>query len=362
MNTFPPRHSKKDDDKGLLLAKESDPLLSVQSSTTYTQQRGNTIRSRRSPVQTSVSTVRSVPSIRPTPTTAMSIANEAAAKDPMLEESSSEGGATDASTTALHAAAGETRTSSSNQFRGGYQSISDGTPEELDIPSASVNALDTIDPTPPPPTAATSDVPTALRMQRIPSEASSSSASSTSAPKSSLLQHHSQPSAPSTAVPTPMVPPNFHGGGTTGSISQRGGSGSRHTASRSDYGHDDTDTIDEAPPLLEIPEEIYAVRKAALQVLKPLNKTWVRDGIRCAISFCFRTTPDLCFHVSIFSLGRYISWLCSYGALWYGSVDALAPSCSVLVHSSTVLVRARGLVVAACALRQGSVCLYCGSQ
>jgi hypothetical protein len=27
---------------------------------------------------------------------------------------------------------------------------------------------------------------------------------------------------------------------------------------------------------LEIPEEIYAVRKAALQVLKPLNKTWVR--------------------------------------------------------------------------------------
>jgi hypothetical protein len=32
----------------------------------------------------------------------------------------------------------------------------------------------------------------------------------------------------------------------------------------------------EQPPLLEIPEEVYAVRKAALQVLKPLNKTWVR--------------------------------------------------------------------------------------
>jgi hypothetical protein len=29
------------------------------------------------------------------------------------------------------------------------------------------------------------------------------------------------------------------------------------------------------PPLLEIPEEIYGVRKAALQVLKPLTKTWV---------------------------------------------------------------------------------------
>lgn len=29
------------------------------------------------------------------------------------------------------------------------------------------------------------------------------------------------------------------------------------------------------PPLLEIPEEIYAVRKAALQVLKPLTSSWV---------------------------------------------------------------------------------------
>lgn len=29
------------------------------------------------------------------------------------------------------------------------------------------------------------------------------------------------------------------------------------------------------PPLIEIPEEIYAVRKAALQVLKPLTRTWV---------------------------------------------------------------------------------------
>lgn len=32
---------------------------------------------------------------------------------------------------------------------------------------------------------------------------------------------------------------------------------------------------EETPPLLEIPEEIYAVRKAALKVLKPLNNTWV---------------------------------------------------------------------------------------
>lgn len=38
-------------------------------------------------------------------------------------------------------------------------------------------------------------------------------------------------------------------------------------------------------PLLEIPEEIYAVRKAALKVLKPLTKTWVSS------------TFLLCFHV-----------------------------------------------------------------
>ena len=32
------------------------------------------------------------------------------------------------------------------------------------------------------------------------------------------------------------------------------------------------------PPLLEIPEEVYAVRKSALQVMKPLTKTWVSCG------------------------------------------------------------------------------------
>jgi hypothetical protein len=38
----------------------------------------------------------------------------------------------------------------------------------------------------------------------------------------------------------------------------------------------DDGSSSEHPPLLEIPEEIYGVRKAALQVLKPLTKTWVR--------------------------------------------------------------------------------------
>ena len=31
------------------------------------------------------------------------------------------------------------------------------------------------------------------------------------------------------------------------------------------------------PSMLEVPEETYAVRRAALQVLKPLTKTWVSD-------------------------------------------------------------------------------------
>ncbi len=41
------------------------------------------------------------------------------------------------------------------------------------------------------------------------------------------------------------------------------------------------------PPLLEIPEEIYRVRRAALQVLKPLTRTWVR----ISILFLFSRTP-----------------------------------------------------------------------
>ena len=40
---------------------------------------------------------------------------------------------------------------------------------------------------------------------------------------------------------------------------------------------DDSRSLDSnsQPPLLEIPEETYAVRKAALRVMKPLTKTWV---------------------------------------------------------------------------------------
>ena len=71
--------------------------------------------------------------------------------------------------------------------------------------------------------------------------------------------HHGIPSSPGPALsqyePPPYRPPSPDEGRTD---ARSVGSGSQ-----------------DQPPLLEIPEEIYAVRKAALKVLKPLTKTWV---------------------------------------------------------------------------------------
>jgi len=60
--------------------------------------------------------------------------------------------------------------------------------------------------------------------------------------------------------------------------SRQGGSYSRGSQQQDDRSVGSTASGSEQPPLLEIPEEIYAVRKAALQVLKPLTKTWVRSN------------------------------------------------------------------------------------
>jgi hypothetical protein len=49
------------------------------------------------------------------------------------------------------------------------------------------------------------------------------------------------------------------------------GNRSPHSARRQNQNEESTDH----PPLLEIPEHIYAVRKGALSVLKPLTNTWV---------------------------------------------------------------------------------------
>ena len=48
----------------------------------------------------------------------------------------------------------------------------------------------------------------------------------------------------------------------------------------------------ERPPLLEIPEEIYAIRKAALQVLKPLTASWVSR-------FIYSTSTYTCIHKTL---------------------------------------------------------------
>jgi hypothetical protein len=57
------------------------------------------------------------------------------------------------------------------------------------------------------------------------------------------------------------------------------------------------------PPLLEIPEEIYAVRTASLQVLKPLTKTWV----------CIHLCMDRFFRIERFS--RHFSCFVGMGLL-----------------------------------------------
>jgi hypothetical protein len=67
--------------------------------------------------------------------------------------------------------------------------------------------------------------------------------------------------------------PTSGGVGTAAATAGSGGGGGNMIVS------DGRSFDSEQPPLLEIPEEVYAVRKAALQVLKPLNKTWVRINL-----------------------------------------------------------------------------------
>lgn len=73
----------------------------------------------------------------------------------------------------------------------------------------------------------------------------------------------------------PLGNSSFGGGGGDGSLSV----GSSHSAgSRSVHQlrrHYVARGSGEHPPLLEIPEEVYNIRKSALTVLKPLTRTWV---------------------------------------------------------------------------------------
>lgn len=78
---------------------------------------------------------------------------------------------------------------------------------------------------------------------------------------------------------------------------------------------DDSRSLDSnsQPPLLEIPEEIYAVRKAALKVMKPLTKTWVRVLSR---ELAERQAPRrhvlcLCLYFRTFWLTILLPWRCA---------------------------------------------------
>ena len=90
-----------------------------------------------------------------------------------------------------------------------------------------------------------------------------------------------------TTAATSGIPSLDGGDGTNHSIGSTGSqSGTTSTTSRSVHHqvrrHYVTQGSGEHPPLLEIPEEIYIVRKSALSVLKPLTKTWVSP---CACGF-----------------------------------------------------------------------------
>jgi len=71
------------------------------------------------------------------------------------------------------------------------------------------------------------------------------------------------------------------------------------------------------PPLLEIPEEVYAVRKAALQVLKPLTSSWLVVSVGFAITVLLgmarwsKLLPELPFWFILIP-----SWFSHVGLLW----------------------------------------------
>jgi len=71
------------------------------------------------------------------------------------------------------------------------------------------------------------------------------------------------------------------------------------------------------PPLLEIPEEVYAVRKAALQVLKPLISSWLVVSIGFAVTILLgmarwtQLLPNLPYWFVLLP-----SWFSHVGILW----------------------------------------------
>jgi len=173
-------------------------------------------------------------------------------------------------------------------------------------------------------------------------EGSAQSASSSAPPQPLLPQHHSiqsqrsrgslssstsssayrhVPPAPTSVprthssdrhAPPQHYPPTLgHRGGGGGGVTPRGGGGGGGGGSQ-----DDGSQYSQTPsPILEIPEEIYTVRKAALQVLKPLTKTWVRPlcvffslPLRGLLAWCAVPCPCPCRSSLSFRVSHVFRW------------------------------------------------------
>mmetsp|Transcript_26679 Transcript_26679/g.57204 ORF Transcript_26679/g.57204 Transcript_26679/m.57204 type:complete len:594 (-) Transcript_26679:649-2430(-) len=117
------------------------------------------------------------------------------------------------------------------------------------------------------------------------------------------------------------------GGNSANSYQNSTGGGSRslHSLRRSHLlsGREDTGASSagegsgNSSPLLEIPEEIYRVRRAALQVLKPLTRTW----LIISIGFALTVLLGMARWINLLSILPYWfillpSWLSHLGLFW----------------------------------------------
>jgi hypothetical protein len=140
------------------------------------------------------------------------------------------------------------------------------------------------------------------------------------------------------------------------------------------------------PPLLEIPEEIYGVRKAALQVLKPLTRTWVSSLHKLEVFL--KTINIVSFEgssISPYILGEgyfilkkinslildfsfdhqtadRISRIRNDGTIWYVPMDETTAKSTVLVYFTPIMAITRWIVLVSCVIRKGIIIVHSGSE
>lgn len=149
---------------------------------------------------------------------------------------------------------------------------------------------------------------------------------------------------------------------STGSVSSRPGSRQQSVYTNDNRGiSPDSRSADSVsqPPLLEIPEEIYAIRKAALQVFKPLTKTWVRT-VLFVLWFERSRQSDLTCRSS--RTGCDIRWFRLDGTVRNSTMDKAHARASFLVHSVAMLVYTCGVALVACLIGASSLIVHCGSE